>query len=153
MVGNTNKKSLLAWLLLLAACRLTSPLSSLVMTCALLPPSPTPTIPSTLLRNCPHSPAFCPTLTIKYPLPSADPIPPSVSSTPPHTPCLWVPLQFKLSLSFILLSKHHFYFMCIYVKSSFPLKYLAAVCTGISDHVTEKAVLYWIRLHKLLRPT
>ena len=95
---NTNKMSLLALLrlhLLLATCRLTSPFSSLVITCTLLlPPSPSPPPPlhsihaalEFFMRSCPF---------VHH------------KQIPPPPSCLSMPQQFKLSLSFILLSKHH----------------------------------------------
>ena len=87
--------------------RRTSPLSSLVITWALLHPHP-----PTLLWNFPPSPALL-SITNKYSLPFCSPLappihphtpchaPPHPASLPPPPSCLSVPLQFKLSLAFI----------------------------------------------------
>ena len=92
----------------LPAQRLTSPFSSLVITCALLPPPPPPPYPTT------HSALEFPTLSLpslhiqrpRFLLPPPPPPPPLVLST---SYLLVPPLQFKvkLSFSFTLLSKHN----------------------------------------------
>ena len=90
MVGNTKKKSLLAWLLphlLLTTCKLTRRFSSLVrsLSSSILFPSyhtctpPSPSSHHTIysaLCNCPCSPTLLSIMTIKYPFPFCSPAPP-----------------------------------------------------------------------------
>ena len=90
-------------------CRLTSPVSSLVITRTLLPPPP-PTIPSILLWNCHTLPTFCPSETM-IPALFADPTPPSLPCPPFY---FSVPLQFRLSLPCILLSKQSMFFVLFF---------------------------------------
>ena len=149
---NTNKRSLLAWLpphMLLTTCRLTSPLSSLLITCALLPPSP-PTIPGIFHALLP----FCPSLTVKCPSLCADPtpllaLPPPLCPHPPPSPsCLSVHLQFKLSLSFSLLSKHHLFFVAWLLPGScYPLQFSRTL--GLHWHV----YYIWTATHCLCQPS